>query len=180
MRYENNTPGVKKQLPKRKEFVNPTCMGIKPPIIAEGLGCLFPSDSRLRIVPAIIGCHQCIRGFGPPAPACVWNDWMMCRQDIIERCPGGFYRILPREQRSVTYHGVMQQSFVRQFLSKMLFDQAEFPLVPDKFFSRTFNACGDSDGGNRGKLEAQVVGAASLTSRQKVFAAGALAGQELP
>ena len=47
---------------------------------------------------------------------------MMVREDIIERGPGGLYRVFARKQRPIAHHGVIQKPFVRQFPSKMLFD----------------------------------------------------------
>ena len=48
----------------------------------------------------------------------------------------------------------MQQPFIRRFTAKMLFDQAEFALIADKFFARELDPGRNGNGGNGRQSEA--------------------------
>ena len=112
------------------------------------------------VVPTSVRSDDRVSLFRPPSAASIGTNAVVCFQDWIDHRPGGLHCILAGEERSITRHGVAQKPFVGRFLSRLLFKQEKFSLLPDEFFSGELDASGEGDGRAGGEPEAQIVGPA--------------------
>jgi hypothetical protein len=66
---------------------------------------------------------DCVSLLRAPTAAMVAANLVLFLKNGIDRCPGGFSRILAGEERSVAGHRVAQQQLVAPFLVRLLLEQ---------------------------------------------------------
>src|ERR1017187_325369 len=119
-----------------------------------------PGWLRSGIVPPSARSQQRVGLFRAPGAAPVNAGPMVFAQDGIDHRPRRLDRVLAREQRAVTAHGIAQQALVRWFLPAQILTQEQFLLLADELLPRHLYPRRQCDGRIRGATNANVVRAA--------------------
>jgi len=79
-------------------------------------------------------------------------------QDGINDCPGGFNRVLTREECSVANHGVAQEPLIRSLLARLFFAEVKLSLFSNEILPRDLHASSKSNGRVWRQPKAQIIG----------------------